>query len=201
MSASCPICKKTMTFAGLRQHIFSGFHAKDVINSIHKRKVLYTTLLEKFTTQPKSCGFPKLYLTQTASESHEFCHPCKKFRTVKNNMPIDCNDDHKKQSMEFIKECLAKEASEPIVEEVEAPKTSDADALQLKKQVVAQQKKIAALESAGEEASDDADAFYAMLSHMNEEDTAVFDQMMAFLKANHPSVHDRQIKNFSLSDE
>lgn len=199
MSASCPICKKSMTFAGLRQHIFSTFHAKDLINAIHKRKGLYTTLLEKFATQPKACAFPKLYLTQS-SDSHEFCITCKKFRTVKNNMPIDCNDEHKQKTMEFIKECLAKEPSEPIVDVVEAPKTSDADVEQLKKQVVRQQKQIAALESTGEEASDDADAFYSLLSHMNDTDTHIFDELMAFLKSKHPLVHERQLKNFDIEE-
>ena len=199
MSAICPICKKSMTFAGLRQHIFSTFHAKDLVNAIHKRKGLYTTLLERFATQPKSCGFPKLYLTQS-NESHEFCYPCKKFRTVKNNMPIDCCDDHKKQSMEFIKGCLDKEPSEPILEDVVAPKTSDADVEQLKKQVVRQQKQIAALEAAGEEASDDADAFYSLLSHMNETDTQAFNDAMQFLKSKHPNVHERQLKNFDIEE-
>jgi phage-related minor tail protein len=116
-------------------------------------------------------------------------------------MPIDCNDDHKKATMEFVKDCLAKEPCEPIVEVVEAPKTSDADVEQLKKQVVRQQKQIAALEAAGEEASDDADAFYSLLTHMNETDTHIFNEMMSFLKSKHGSVYDRQIKNFDIADE
>jgi phage-related minor tail protein len=115
-------------------------------------------------------------------------------------MPIDCCDDHKKASLEFVKDCLTKEPCEQFVEVVEAPKTSDADVEQLKKQVVRQQKQIAALQSAGEEASDDADAFYSMLSHMNDTDTQIFNEMMTYLKAKHPSVHERQLKNFDIEE-
>jgi hypothetical protein len=115
-------------------------------------------------------------------------------------MPVDCCDDHKKQSMEFVKECLAKEPSEPIVDVTDAPKILDVDVEQLKKQLGRQQKQIAALEVANEEASDDADAFYSLLSHMNDTDTHIFTEMMQFLKSKHPLVHERQLKNFDIEE-
>jgi hypothetical protein len=115
-------------------------------------------------------------------------------------MPLDCGDDHKKASIEFIKDCLAKEPSEQIVEVVESPKISDADVEQLRKQVGRQQKEIAALKEMGEEASDDADAFYSLLSHMNDTDTHIFIEMMQFLKSKHPRVHERQVKNFDIEE-
>jgi hypothetical protein len=187
-----------MTFAGLRQHIFSTFHAKDLVNAIHKRKTTYLAYIEKCSAQSKACAFPKLYLTQT-NDSHEFCITCKKFRTVKNNMPLDCNEEHKKQSMQFIKDCLAKEPSEQIIE-VEVLKISDVDVEQLKKQVCRQQKEIATLKEMNEESSDDADALYTLLTYMHENDTHIFREIMQQLKKSHSHVHERQLKNFDIEE-
>jgi hypothetical protein len=196
MPTACLICKKEMTFAGLRYHTFSSFHANDIINSIHSKKSRYTSWLEAYNKNSKSCPFPKLYLTQSPNISHDFCYTCKKVRDVRNNIPLDCDESHKKASAEFIKECLAKEPTVVMPEEPEAPKVSDADLTALKKQVTRLQTQNESLKEMNAEASDDADALLTLLTHFQETDSDIFYQLMTRLKTTHPLVHERQLKNF-----
>jgi hypothetical protein len=196
MPTACLICKKEMTFAGLRYHTFSSFHANDIINSIHAKKTRYVNWLELYAKNPKSCPFPKLFLTQLPNVSHDFCITCKKVRDVRNNIPLDCDESHKKASAEFIKECLAKEPTIAVPEEPEAPKVSDADHAALKKQVTRLQTQNESLKDMNAEASDDADALYTLLTHFHETDTDIFYQMMTRMKTSNPDSHLRHLKNF-----
>ena len=180
--ACCLICKKEFSFAGYRHHLFSGVHANDIINSIHLKKKSYTAWLAKFDTAPKSCPFPKLHLTAHQNVSHDFCYPCKKIRDVRTNRPIECDDSHKKASAEFIRECLAKEPTVPIVEE--APKPS-IDEAALKRENTRLKAMIAASEGAVERD----DTFYTLLSFFHDNDEYIFKRLIEEIKLIEPSVY------------
>ena len=196
MVSPCIICKKEMTNTGLKHHLFSGFHAKDIINAIHSKKSIYLSWLEKLNSNPKSCGFPKLYLTKTPNVSHEFCHPCKRFREVKTNRPIECDDSHKKATADFIKECLAKEPSIPIVEEVQAPKISADDMSALKKQnarlvsLSENQKNIIS------DLTDYEDALTFLFTQIKDSDTDLFNRF----REQHSAVYEKEIKKLEEED-
>ena len=185
----CLLCKKEVSSSGIRKHLFSGTHMNDIINSIHAKKKTYTSWLAKFDSSPQSCPFPKLYLTNHLNVSHDFCFPCKRFRDVRTNRPIECDGTHKKESAEFIRQCLAKEPTVPIVEE--APKPS-IDEAALKRENT----RLKAQLEASTESIEDGDALYSLLTHFHEHDEDMFKSIMHELKLIDPSVYERQIKQF-----
>jgi hypothetical protein len=191
--ATCLICKKEFSFAGYRHHLFAGVHANDIINSIHLKKKSYTAYLAKFDANPQSIPFPKLYLTKQANLSHDFCYPCKKIRDVRTNRPIECVETHKKASAEFIRECLAKEPTIPIVEE--APKPS-IDEAALKRENT----RLKALLEASSGAVERDDTFYDLLSFFYENDEHIFKRLMDEIKRIEPSVYQHFKKELDLED-
>ena len=193
-ATTCVICSKSMSVPGYRKHIFSSTHSQDIINAIHKRKRTYQTWLESFARSPAGTSYPKLFLNDKDADACLFCPVCKSLRQLRHNASLSCG--HKKEMSEFIKECLAKEPTVPVVEEPEAPKVSDADLAALKKQVNRLQAQNESLKEMNAEASDDADALYTLLTHFHETDTDIFYQLMTQLKSSHSSVHERQLKNF-----
>jgi hypothetical protein len=193
---SCPLCNKEFSFPGLKKHLFSTSHIQDMINAIHKKKITYNAWLYKFAASPNTTPFPRICFTDKEADACQFCTVCKSIRYIKNNRPLTCN--HKSEIAEFIRECLKKEVINSVVEETPAEDDQKMlkDLTALKKQVNRLQSQVESLKSLNEEASDDADALYTLLTHFHETDSDIFYQMMTHIKTSNPATHARQLKNF-----
>jgi hypothetical protein len=100
---------------------------------------------------------------------------------------------HKKASADFIRECLAKEPTIPIVEETLKPSVDEAS---LKRENI----RLKAQLEASADSIDDGDALYSLLTHYHTNDTDMFKSIMHELQLIDSSVYNRQIKQFEEED-
>lgn len=204
---ACLLCKKEYTWVGIRKHLFSGFHAQEIIDSITSKKVVYAGWLARYDANPQACPFPKLYLCKESNVNHDFCYPCKRFRDVRTNRPIECNEAHKKESAEFIRQCLGqvnRQESEKV-KKLQAELAELKGRLQnnlnrdiptdvgvLNRHIARLKLQVATLEEDAEHGQ----ALYSLLTHYHTKNPDLYNTMMGMMKVIDSSVHSRLIKQF-----
>jgi hypothetical protein len=190
---ACMLCKRKVTFLGLRKHFFSTFHKQDIINAIHSKKKRHEAWLQTYET---SKTYPKIHITDKEADACYFCPECKTVRGMKNARVPTCG--HFKEMAAFIKECLAATSSVPVVEEVEKPKVSSDDMEALKKQNTRLQTQLTASRASEADMLDDVDGYETMIQHLHRHDTTAFDNCLAFLKTNNLKLYEKVIRDLEI---
>lgn len=190
---ACMLCKRKVTFLGLRKHFFSTFHKQDIINAVHMKKKRHEAWLQSYET---SRTYPKIYISDKETDACYFCPECKFVRGVKNARVPTCN--HFKEMADYIKECLASTPSIPIVEEVEKPKASLDDMEALKKQNIRLQTQLTTSRESEADMLDEVDGYFLMVSHLHSHDTIAFQTCMTFLKANNVKLYEKVLRDLDI---
>jgi hypothetical protein len=190
---ACMLCKRKLTFLGLRKHFFSTSHKQDIINAVHTKRKRHEAWLQSYET---SRAYPKLYVSEKETDACYFCPECKFVRGVKNARIPTCG--HFKEMADFIKECLASKPSITIVEEVEKPKASLDDMEALKKQNTRLQTQLTKSRESESDMLDEVDGYFSLLEHLHSHDTVAFDTSLAFLKTSNQKLYDKVIRDLDI---
>ena len=188
------ICKKTVTYAGLKKHVFSSFHAQDIINAIHRHKSRYEAWLKKYEASPATTQAPLILFSDKPNEGYYFCPECNSLRSYRSPKLLTCG--HLKETADFIRECLKKDAGvkeDAIVSNAEVEllkKKLEKAELQLKKE--REHNAILCEENM---------AYYSAVSHFHEHDTHSFNTIMSFMKEKEPEFHKKLLKDLDIEED
>lgn len=191
---SCMLCKKKMTYAGFKKHIFSNFHKQDIINAIHRKRKAHEAWLAKYEASPATANHPIIRFTDKHNEGYHFCHVCKSMRSIAHGNILTCN--HLKEIADFIKDCLKKDAD---VKEDNI--VSNAEVELLKEKLKKAEERYKREHDLNVTFCEENGAYYSAICHVQENDTHAFNAIMSFMKKEEPAFHKQLLKNFDMDEE
>ena len=175
-TTACPICAKTVSYAGINKHCFSNAHANDIKNALFTRKTLILSNIEN--EKPVSIYF------KSPNKCYYLCIPCS---YLKPTTYLDGPKEHKccnsVKNKELIKDILTnmteriKKEGEEVVEEV-----SSEEVILLRETVKKLEEDSKKAKKIDHRALDMKDALFSVMSDLREKDFELFKDKMVEMK-------------------
>ena len=141
MSASCFLCKKTMTYTGIPKHLFSSAHMSEWKALIKKYRKNFLEWIAEYEAGRKTIDnpLPSFPLTKDGKDRYRICFGCNKVESRKTHRCLSA--DNLKECVDMYKKILSEEEDTVLQETI-----SNEEVVVLNKEMEKKDKRLAQLE-------------------------------------------------------